>query len=96
MLQPLVEPDRNKNKATFKKMLGSKNPKYMKRTVGLIINWERETNSKKIYHIHGTNDHTIPMKGLSSSDFVIMGGSHMMTLTSPVEISLALNQILTN
>ena len=31
-LQPIVEPDRKKNKHTFKSMLKNKHPKYLKRT----------------------------------------------------------------
>jgi esterase/lipase len=70
MLQPIVEPDRNKNKKTFKSMLGSKSPVYMKRTIGLIINWNRKTNLKPIIHIHGTKDHTIPIRKIKSVKYI--------------------------
>ncbi|MEQ1732506.1 MAG: acyl-CoA thioester hydrolase/BAAT C-terminal domain-containing protein [Bacteroidia bacterium] len=96
LLQPIVEPDRRKNKATFKQMLASKNPTYMKRTVGLIINWERIENSTKIYHIQGTNDHTLPLKKIKNVDHTINNGSHLMTLTKAKEVSLVINKILTN
>lgn len=95
-LQPIVEPDRNKNKATFKKMLAAKTPTYMKRSITLIINWERESNSKKIYHIHGKKDHTLPYRNISKPDFTVKQGSHMITLTKAKEISIILNQILKN
>lgn len=94
MLQPIVEPDRKKNKETFKSMLGAKKSTYMRRTVGIIINWDRTENTKKIYHIHGTNDHTIPLKNVVSPDFIINEGSHMMTLTRASEISSVINEIL--
>jgi pimeloyl-ACP methyl ester carboxylesterase len=94
ILQPIVEPDRNKNRQTFKNMLGAKNSVYMKRTVKLIINWDRKTNSKKIYHIHGTDDRTLPLKKIKSPDVVVQKGSHMMTLTRAQEISEILNKIL--
>lgn len=95
ILQPIVEPDRKKNKATFIKMLGSKNPEYMRRSIHLLIHWDRETNQGKIYQIHGTHDHTIPFKRITSPDVVINSGSHMMTLTRASEVSIALNSILT-
>lgn len=95
-LQPIVEPDRNKYKTTFKSMLDNKDKVYMKRTVELIVNWERTNNSNKIYHIHGNNDHTIPIKNIRNVDIVIPGASHMMTLTQANEISLALNQLLSS
>jgi hypothetical protein len=94
ILQPIVEPDRKKNKSTFKSMLAGKNGKYMKRTIGLIINWERKTNSKKIYHIHGNKDHTLPLKKIQNPDYIIDKGSHMMTLTLAKRISMVLNGIL--
>lgn len=93
-LQPIVEPDRNKNKATFKAMLGSKSPIYMKRSIALIINWERTTNTKQIYHIHGAKDHTLPIKHIVKPYAIVSKGSHMMTLTSAKEISKIVNTIL--
>ena len=95
ILQPIVEPDRKKNKATFIKMLGSKKPEYMKRSINLLINWDKETNQSKIYQIHGTLDHTLPIRNIASPDVVINAGSHMMTLTRASEVSIALNGILT-
>ncbi|WP_320004605.1 hypothetical protein [Shiella aurantiaca] len=85
MLQPLVEPDRNKNKATFQQMLGAKDPLYMKRSIGMIIRWERTLNSQKIIHIHGDNDHTLPIRRVRS-DHVVPNGSHMITLTRFEEV----------
>lgn len=94
LLQPVVEPDRNKNKHTFKNMLRTKSGLYMKRSIGLIIKWERTANTKKIYHIHGTNDHTIPIRKIKTVDYTIEGGSHMITLTRAKEISAIINKIL--
>ena len=94
IMQPIVEPDRKKNKDIFKDMLNKKNAAYMKRTIHLIINWERETNTKKIYHIQGNNDHTLPVRHIKNPDFIVENGSHMMTLTRGTEISNILKQIL--
>lgn len=85
-LQPIVEPDRNTNKSTFKSMLSSKNPLYMKRTVEMIIKWDRENAQENIIHIHGTKDHTIPIRNVEPTH-IIEGGSHMMTLTQPSPIN---------
>jgi pimeloyl-ACP methyl ester carboxylesterase len=94
VLQPIVEPDRKKNKKTFKSMLRSKNSIYMKRTISLIINWDRKNNTKPIYHIHGTSDHTLPIKKIKLPTYTVNNGSHMMTLTRAKEISNILNLIL--
>ncbi len=95
LLQPIVEPDRNKNKATFKSMLSAKDPKYIKRTIEMIIKWDRKINTKKIIHIHGDNDHTLPIRNVNC-DYTVNHGSHMMTLTRFEEINKILKQELEN
>jgi esterase/lipase len=94
MMQPIVEPDRKKNKATFKNMLNNKNPKYIKRTIKMIVKWDKQSNLKNTYHIHGTKDHTLPIRKIKEANVVINKGSHMMTLTKAKEISEAINSIL--
>lgn len=94
LLQPWVEPDRNKHKEVFKSMLASKDPVYMKRTVEMIVKWERTTSKANIYQIHGSLDHTIPVRNLKSAYLSIPGGSHMMTLTRSQEVSAAIQSIL--
>jgi len=96
VLQPLVEPDRNNHKLIFKSMLNSKDPIYMKNSIGMIMSWNRTTNNKKIYHIHGAKDNTLPLKNIQDPDYIIKDGSHMMTLTRGEEISDILNKILSN
>lgn len=95
ILQPIVEPDRNKNKSTFKNMLGNKDPRYLKRTANMIINWKKENYNNKIIHIHGTKDHTIPFCNVKAN-YVITGGSHMMTLTRGDEINDLIRLILSS
>lgn len=96
IMQPLVEPDRKKNKKTFKAMLRDKDPKFIKRTIRMIVNWQKKESVKKICHIHGTKDHTLPYRKIKRVDHTIKKGSHMMTLTRPKEMSDVLNQILKN
>lgn len=93
IMQPIVEPDRNVEKETFKSMLRSKHPKYMKRTIAMIVEWEREEFSERIVHIHGDDDNTIPMKNVHA-DYIVEMGSHMITLTRSEEISQLISEIL--
>ncbi len=93
-LQPLVEPDRNKEKEIFVQMLKDKDPKFMHRTINMIINWNRESYGSGIVHIHGDNDHTIPIKNVKY-DYLISDGSHVMTLTRSKELSLLINELIT-
>lgn len=93
ILQPLVEPDRNKNKSTFKSMLTDKNPKYLKRTVNLIINWDKKEAHSSIIHIHGDEDKTIPLRNVKNAQ-ILKKGSHMMTLTRGAELNEIIKEIL--
>lgn len=93
ILQPIVEPDRRKEKETFKAMLAAKDPVFLERTIEMIINWDRTTNNKKIIQIHGNKDHTIPVKNVEY-DYLVDKGSHMMALTRGDDISKLLSEIL--
>jgi pimeloyl-ACP methyl ester carboxylesterase len=95
ILQPLFEPDRKKNNIAFKSMLEDKNEIYIKRTIQLIIDWDRTGNTQKIYHIHGTRDRTLPFKKIAHPVYPVENGSHVITLTRAKEVSDILNEILT-
>lgn len=92
-MQPLVEPDRKKEKDIFISMLKDKDPDFLERTIQMIMTWDRETYSDKIIHIHGDNDHTIPHKNVKYN-YLIKDGSHMMTLTRANELSVKIKECL--
>ncbi|WP_340112372.1 alpha/beta fold hydrolase [Maribellus mangrovi] len=94
ILQPIVEPDRGKDAKTFKAMLRNKDPKFMKRTVKMILEWDRTEFDQSIVHIQGDLDKTIPARNVAF-DYLVEDGSHMMVLTRGALISDLLNQILT-
>lgn len=93
VLQPIVEPDSREDLDFFRSMLGKKDPTYLKRTVDMIINWDRIKYNSDIIHVHGDKDHTIPFKNVNA-DHVIEGGSHMMVYTRADEVSEILNEVL--
>jgi pimeloyl-ACP methyl ester carboxylesterase len=93
--QPIVEPDSNKEKELFDTMLNDKDPLFLKRTIDMIVKWDRLKPIDNIIHIHGDADNTIPLKHVKA-DYVIKGGSHMMALTKGREISDLINETLTN
>lgn len=94
LMQPLVEPDRNKEKALFKSMLHKKDKKFLKRSISLIVNWQKTKNvGKPLIHIHGNKDHTLPIKNIATNT-TIQGGSHMMVLTQADLIAIEINKVL--
>ena len=93
VLQPIVEPDRNREKETFKSMLSDQDPVLLKRCIDMILTWDRTEVQIPIIHIHGDKDNTLPIKNIKA-DIVVKGGSHMMTLTEPDQLSSILSEIL--
>lgn len=93
LAQRIVEPDRKKEGKTFDAMLKAKDPKFLKRTVPMLIYWNKKTVAPNIIHIHGDNDHTLPIKKIKA-DYTIKGGSHMMVLTRGAELSQLVNELL--
>ena len=93
IMQPIVEPERKKEKAIFKGMLKSKDPDFLKRTIVMIMNWERNSYPDHIIHIHGSRDKTIPIRNVDC-DFIIEKGSHLITLTRAKTINKILVDIL--
>lgn len=84
--QLLFEPDRKKEGEIFDAMLKDKSPDFLKAGIHMIVNWEGEYESNgNILHIHGTKDHTLPIRK-TCSDMIVKKGSHMMTLTNPKPI----------
>jgi hypothetical protein len=75
-------------------MLMAKDPQYLKWTVNMIINWEKKAYDSSIVHIHGDNDHTLPIRFVNY-DYLIPDGSHMMVYIRGKEVSELINQILT-
>ena len=92
-LQPIVEPDRNKEKDTFVQMLEDKDPYFLRRTIEMIMKWDRKTAPASVIHIHGTKDHTIPIRNVEY-DHKIEKGSHMMVLTRGETMSDLINELL--
>jgi pimeloyl-ACP methyl ester carboxylesterase len=96
IMQPLFEPNRKKEKVLFKNMLHNKDKLFLKRSIPIIIKWNKKDNiGKALIHIHGTKDHTIPIKNIIA-DIVIKNGSHMMVLTQAKLISEKINELLEN
>lgn len=92
-LQGIVERDSWNNREVFQDMIKKKTPTYFKRTVDMIVNWDRTKPLENVVHIHGTGDHTLPIRFVKP-DYVVEGGSHMMVLTRGEEINKLINEIL--
>lgn len=93
--QPIFEPDRDVDEETFVSMLESKDPDFIKRTIAMIIEWDKKEHNSEVIHIHGDKDNTLPVKNIDY-DYLVKDGSHMMVLTKGEEVSKLVNDILLN
>jgi pimeloyl-ACP methyl ester carboxylesterase len=93
ILQPIVEPASRMEKETCSAMLKDKDKDFLKRTVTMILEWERIEYRKDIVHIHGSNDKTIPHRNVKF-DYLIEGGSHMMVLIRADVIGDIINHVI--
>jgi pimeloyl-ACP methyl ester carboxylesterase len=86
LLQGVFENDSWKDRKYFRKMILAKPSIYYKRTVDMIVNWDRTESNPHIIHIHGTGDRTLPFS-LVKPHHVIKNGSHMMVYTRAKEVN---------
>jgi len=93
--RPIAEPDSRMDHALFSAMINDKDPAYLRRAVQALIRWDNMEYREDIIHIHGTEDHTIPIRNIANP-IVVEGGSHVMILTEGEKISTLLNQYLAN
>lgn len=93
MAQPLFEPDRKSHKEVFIAMLKAKNREFTKRSIRMIMNWEKEDCDSEIIHIHGEADNTLPIKKVKPTH-IVEKRSHKMALTGAKEVSGIINEVL--
>jgi len=93
VLAPIVEPARKQDSETFNSMIDAKDPTYLKRTVDMVINWNKEGYDNSIIHIHGDKDHTLPHRKVRY-DYLVENGTHMMVYIRGEEISKLINKVL--
>jgi pimeloyl-ACP methyl ester carboxylesterase len=93
ILAPMVEPARKLDKDFFHAMIDAKDPVYLKRTVDMVVNWDKGDYDNRIIHIHGDNDHTLPHRNIKY-DYLIENGTHMLVYIRGEEINKLINKIL--
>lgn len=80
-------------KDLFKQILHDVDPVFLKWAVHQIVHWQNKIVPDNVFHVHGNEDHVLPI-GNIQSDVVISGGGHLMTLSKPEEIMDVLKKII--
>lgn len=68
-------------------------PDFIRWSLDAIINWGQHERLPGIVHLHGSNDHLLPLKFIHP-DFVVKDGGHLMVLNKAAEVNKILNEVL--
>lgn len=78
-------------KDMLKDILKETDPIFLKWAIDKIVSWKNNSSPKNLTHIHGSADKLLPM---TTCDFQIKGGSHLMILNKAEQVSSLLQRIL--
>jgi len=67
--------------------------RFVRWAISAILRWKNMTIPGNIIHVHGTADNLLPLRYVKA-DYMIAGGTHVMTLDKHPEISQLLKQLI--
>ncbi|RFS13691.1 alpha/beta hydrolase [Emticicia sp. C21] len=74
------------HKIMLSEILNDLDRDFLKWAIDKIVCWKNQTTYSNIIHIHGDNDHILPLQCIKS-DIVIKGGGHFMTVNKAKELN---------
>jgi len=80
-------------KKLLRAILADSDPAFLKWAIGAIVNWKMKTIPSNVKHIHGTADKLLPFRYVKA-DFKIPGGTHLMSINRPEEVTDLLKQLI--
>jgi len=80
-------------KKLLRDILADADPAFLKWAIGAIVNWTGKSVPLNVKHIHGTADKLLPCRYVKD-DFKIPGGTHLMSINKPDEVSGLLKQLI--
>jgi pimeloyl-ACP methyl ester carboxylesterase len=79
------------DKQLLKQILIDTDPIFLKWAIEKVARWNNQTQTKNIFHIHGTNDRILPLTFVKCNS-TIKNGGHLMTLNKTDELNEILRQ----
>lgn len=80
-------------KKLLRDIIADSNPAFLKWAIGAILHWKETAIPSNVLHIHGTADKLLPCRYVKA-DFKINGGTHLMSISKPIEIADLLQQLI--
>ena len=79
------------DKQLLKQILIDTDPIFLKWAIDKVARWTNQTQTKNIFHIHGTSDRILPLSFVKSNS-TIRNGGHLMALNKSDELTNILRQ----
>ncbi len=79
------------DKQLLKQILIDTDPTFLKWAIDKVTRWTNKTQTKNLFHIHGTSDRILPFKFVNCN-LTIKNGGHLMTLNKADELNNVLRQ----
>ena len=74
------------DKQLLKQILIDTDPTFLKWAIDKVARWTNQTQTKNLFHIHGTSDRILPLSFVNC-DTTIRNGGHLMTLSKADELN---------
>ncbi len=78
-------------KQLLKQILNDTDPAFLKWAIDKVTCWTNQTQTKNIFHIHGTSDRILPLSFINC-DQTLKNGGHLMTLNKADELNNIIKQ----
>jgi pimeloyl-ACP methyl ester carboxylesterase len=78
-------------KQLLKQILMDTDPTFLWWAIDKVARWTNQTQTKNLFHIHGTSDRILPLSFVKCNT-IIKNGGHLMTLNKADELNQILRQ----
>lgn len=85
----------NEDKAIIYRYAKFADPELIRWSMHAIVTWNQPERLAGIIHLHGSNDHMLPIK-YTYPDYVIKNGGHLMVFNRAEEVNKILREVLEN
>jgi pimeloyl-ACP methyl ester carboxylesterase len=88
----ILGPQGEEQKKLVRTIVADADATFLRWAIDAILNWNETSIPPNVKHIHGTADRLLPFRYVKA-DFIIEGGTHLMSLNKPDEISAVLRSL---
>lgn len=88
-----LSPHGKTQKELFNAIARDSDYSFTKWAIEAILNWKNSRVPVNLQHIHGTADRLLPYRRVKA-DFTVKGGTHLMIMNNPAELSSILREII--